>query len=138
MLSCDYKLFCGFFVNSVSDNSYARYHGGMLSHVEANSLGNNGYSWQQILHYFYDYGTYNSEMTSGVIKIVALNHTQSVSLNYESNIYYHWKTCTICGCAHTKTAHTWVAQSGNGYTCSVCGMFSQNIVARDVQESVTY
>jgi len=124
MLSSDYKLFCAFFVSSSSTNSYAKYHGGILSQTEANYLGTNGYTWQNILHYFYDYGTYNSEMTSGVIKIVDLGHA-SVGKAYSSNATMHWQTCTVCGCIHSKTSHTWVS-SGTIYKCTVCGRTSTN------------
>lgn len=124
MLSSDYKLFCAFFVSSSSTNSYAKFHGGILSQTEANSLGANGYTWQNILHYFYDYGAYNSEMTSGVIKIVDLTHTP-IGKTYSSNATTHWQTCTTCGCIHSKDTHTWVLR-GTTYRCTVCGRTSTN------------
>lgn len=125
LLSSDYKLFCAFFVSSSSTNSYARYHGGILSQTEANSLGNNGYSWQNILHYFYDYGEYNDEMTSGVIRVVDLTHASSGS-SYSSNINYHWIVCNVCGCIHSRSSHSWVL-SGAKYRCTVCGQTATNI-----------
>lgn len=114
MLSCDYKLFCGFHLQNSSKGS------GILSQLGANELAESGYTWQQILHEYYDYGTYNTEMTKGVIKIVNLSHSQSgtYSIN-NTDILYHWIVCTVCGCTHTKSIHTWVETNGK-YQCSVC------------------
>lgn len=116
MLSCDYKLFCGFHVHSSAYNSYARNHGGVLSQEGSESLADSGYTWQEILHYFYDYGTFNSEMTAGVIKIVNLTHTLSGS-TYSSNINYHWIVCTTCGCAHSRNSHSWVLMQNTDVLC---------------------
>lgn len=118
MLSCDYKLFCSFYVKNSSINSFARHNGGVLSQDEANSLGNAGYSWQYILHYFYDNGQYNEEMTKGIIRIVSLNHTQTGTMKSDAN--YHWIVCTTCGCIHSKSIHKWVSATGGGYICNVC------------------
>lgn len=120
-LSCDYKLFCTFYVRSRGNSnieSHAIKNGGVISQLEAGTLGDSGYTWQQILHYYYDYGTYNSEMTSGVIKIINLSHSQTGS--YSKNGNYHWIVCTTCGCTHSKQSHTWIL-SGAQYRCTVCG-----------------
>ena len=142
MLSCDYKLFCAFFVSAYSDERkikrHAVFHGGVLSHAEANSLGNDGSSWEDILHYFYDYGTYNVEVTAGVIKIVNLNHSQSLSSLYLKDSSYHWTKCLTCGCIHAKYAHTWVTNGGYGFKCSVCGLTAQNVVAKYEEDVSKY
>lgn len=127
MLSCDYKLFCGFHTASSSVNSYAREHGGIVSQTQADDLADDGYTWQEILHYFYDYGSYNSEMTSGTIRIVSLNHSPS-GISYASSEFYHWITCTTCGCAHTKSEHSWAYKSSQSlYECTVCGRTASSI-----------
>lgn len=119
MLSCDNRLFCSFYAKNIGINNCARKNGGILSQEEANSLGNSGYSWQSILHYFYDYGQYNTEMTRGVIKIISLSHSPSGSYGYDSK--YHWILCNTCGCIHTKTVHSWASAIGGGYECRICG-----------------
>ena len=123
MLSCDLKLFCSFYVASNSINSFAVYHGGMLSQYEANSLGKQGYTWDSILHYFYDYGEYNQEMTEGVISIVNLNHAPTGSfISYPGDYSYHRCVCTVCGCTH-RVPHTWVYVVDTN-VCTDCGMTS--------------
>lgn len=127
MLSCDYKLFCGFHVASSSVNSYAKKNGGILSQTEAATLAQNGYSWQGILHYYYDNGTYNSEMKSGTIRIPALSHSATGSYS-KGNDTYHWIVCTTCGCTHTRVKHTWNYNSSKSlYVCSVCGRTATSI-----------
>lgn len=134
MLSCDNKLFCSFFVKNSGVNSYARHNGGVLSQDEANSLGNSGYSWEYILHYFYDYGQYNGEMTSGVIKIVSLSHTQTGTYVYDTNS--HWIVCTTCGCIHVKSRHNWVAATGGGYVCSTCKATKLSVVNYTICDTI--
>ncbi len=124
MLSCDYELFCAFHTMNVNWNPYAREHGGVISHEEANSKGEGGMSWDEILHYFYDYGEYNQEMTQGVIKIVDLTHVQTGV--YQTNTFYHWKECTTCGCIHSRDEHSWVYKT-TYYQCSVCGKTATSI-----------
>ena len=119
MLSCDYKLFPAFHTQSSAINSYARDNGGILSQLAANEKGLNGSSWEEILHDFYDYGEYNSEMTSGIIRIVNLSHVQTGS-SYQSSNLKHWLQCTTCGCVHSKDVHTWVSYP-TYYQCTVCG-----------------
>lgn len=118
MLSCDYNLFCGFYRKNSDSCSYAVQHGGMLSQLEAEDLAKANYSWQDILHYYYDYGTYNKEMTPGTIRIISLSHETTGT--YSNNVNYHWRVCTTCGCIHEKIAHTWISVTGGGYICSVC------------------
>jgi len=126
MLSCDYGLFPGFHCSSSSTNSHATYHGGILSQLEANSLGNSGMSWKDILHYYYDYGSYNMEMTQGVIRIVDLSHAAD-GTSYYSNSFYHWKECSICGRKHHNN-HDWILNPiMTNYRCTVCGRVSTYI-----------
>lgn len=126
MLTCDLKLFCAFHVKNSSISSYAIYHGGILSQDGANSLGNDGYSWKEILHYYYDYGTYNSEMTQGVINIVNLNHTPPQLYYYiTDDLWFHYTDCTICGCTHYEY-HSWI-QANDLYECTDCGLTSSYI-----------
>ena len=127
MLSCDYGLFAGFHCSSINVHENACYHGGILSQTEASELGENGYTWEEIVHYFYDFGSYNSEMTSGVIKVVNLLHTP-VLTSYESNSFYHWYTCSECGRKHSQDQHIWVLNlSQTSYRCTICGRVSNSI-----------
>lgn len=127
MLTCDQELFCSFYVNSSAISEYAVYHGGMLSQTEANEQGNDGKTWIEILHYFYDYGTYNSEMTQGIISVISLSHSPTGDKVYVSgDLNYHYTDCTICGCIHGAARHVWKTVSAK-YTCTTCGMTSSFI-----------
>ncbi len=119
MLTYDKKLFYSSY--RANSSSYATYHGGMLSQNDANSLANSGYSWEDILHYFYDYGTYISGMSQGEILIIHFDHTPvGFPTATGSNMVYHNINCTVCGCSHGKINHTW-NYFNNIYTCSACG-----------------
>lgn len=121
MLSCDLKLFCSFHVHSVNTSSYASYHGGILSQMGAADLGESGYDFIEILHYYYDYGTYNDEMTQGEISVFSLTHTaQGLAVKILGNQNYHTISCTVCGCTHGSVSHTW-KYANSKYTCTACG-----------------
>lgn len=126
MLDSNYGLFTGFHVKNSNVNSYARYHGGILSQVGSKTLADSGKTWQQIVHYYYDSGEYISDMGNGPIKIVNLKHTPVESGLYNANTTHHWRRCSICNCIHKKNTHT----QPNTYKydpiyhwkeCSVCG-----------------
>lgn len=122
MLSSDYKLFFAYFQTKLTSSgigSYAKYHGGCLSHLEADALADDGYTWEEILHYFYDYGEINTKMTSGVIRIVNLNHVEKGS-TYVIGDTQHWKVCTVCGCIHYKASHRWAYFYNDYYRCVDC------------------
>lgn len=121
MLTNDLRMFCSFFADTSASNANAVYHGGALSHQEANSLGKNGYTWQEILHYFYDYGTFNGVAMNGPISIILIDHTPTGTRTaILGNLYNHSVTCTTCGCTHTET-HTWIYSSST-YRCKQCGI----------------
>ena len=137
MLSCDYGLFAGFHCSSSNVNSHACYHGGILSQTEASELGADGYTWEEIVHYFYDYGSYNTEMTPGVIKVVNLYHAP-VLTTYESNSFYHWYTCSECGRKHNKNQHIWVLNiPQTSYHCTVCGRVASSIPGIDGEGDIS-
>ena len=69
------KVFPGFHVANSKINSYASKHKGILSQEKAQSLASkNGYTWKQILKYFYTKekgkSYYNSEVAVGTVSIV--------------------------------------------------------------------
>lgn len=134
MLTSEYKLFMGFYRTNVSAHANACQHGGILSQDESRVLAQNGESWAEILHYFYDYGTYQSELSSGQIRIVNLSHSLTGS-SYRHDIYNHWIFCTVCGCGHTKLSHSWTYNSTTGkYVCSVCKASYSSVPAAEVPD----
>lgn len=126
MLTCDYKIFYSYYVSSSAKSPYAVYHGGVYSQIEANTLAEaeeyqgNYVDWMFLLHYYYDYGRRNSDVTQGVIKIIPVSHGPVYGSTYESDASGHWKVCTICGCAHTTSSHSYTIVNGK-CVCSVCG-----------------
>lgn len=134
MLDYDYKLFVGFhcdkYVSSSSGMAaYAKEHGGVLSQSGAKDLAASGYSWQEILHYYYDYGTCNTtQLADGPIRIVKLDHSVTAS-RFSYDMFYHWATCTTCGCEH-KEEHIWETLTSSLDRCTVCGYVIQSTLVR--------
>ncbi|MBO5283557.1 MAG: hypothetical protein J6B43_10630 [Lachnospiraceae bacterium] len=67
-----------FYRTKESDNEYCKQYGGMLAQIEADTMGGNGKSWQEILRYYYTRVStvtyYNSKMNTGAL-IIASQHT---------------------------------------------------------------
>lgn len=124
MLDCNYKLFAGFHVKNSNYNQYARYHGGVLSQEGSRDLAYTGKSWSYILHYYFDYGEYVSDMGDGKIIILNINHTPVETGPYYYNAGLHWRLCTVCTCYHRKP-HNWVNYS-TYYQCADCGYITTN------------
>ncbi len=51
------------------------------------------------------------------------NHTAS---SWTSDIYTHWRVCSVCGSHVNEASHSWVSQ-GSYYQCTVCGRTSTSI-----------
>ncbi len=117
MLDNDYKLFPAFYLANVSNGA----NGGIMSQNGANSLANQSYSFEQILHYYYDrvsgVSYVNTEVALGTIRIININHTASYGSKYYYNSTGHWRICTVCNCMHVKTAHDF----NSAKQCSLCG-----------------
>lgn len=118
MLTSDNKLFCSFYCTSSSTNPDAVMSGGALSHTEANYLGNIGYDWQEILHYYYDNAT-REGINYGIIKIIPFDHSLiGMTRQSSGSVHHHYVKCTTCGSYH-KESHTWRYSNGL-YTCMIC------------------
>ena len=80
-----------FYRSKASISSYCRKNGGILPQIEANAMGTNGSSWQDILKYYYTRvsGTsyYNSYMNYGNL-IITTQHTH----NWSNGV-----NCSSCG-----------------------------------------
>lgn len=112
MVTSKGKLFYADYLKEASEGS------GTLSQNGSNRLAKNGYTWQQILHYYYDNSKPNSSQSVGIIKFGhECKHAKSST--YSSSPTQHWFACTICGAKVNTANHSWVAYSGY-YKCSVC------------------
>lgn len=93
---------------------------GKLYQLGANSLASEGYSFQEIIHYYFDRvsGTsyYNSEVAIGTVSIH--KHTLEYTLRSSTK---HRVVCDECN--HMQSgSHTWVASAIDGSTyCYYCG-----------------
>ena len=75
------------------------------------------------MHYYYDYGEYNSEMTQGEISVVCINHiANGLRVKIQGNLSFHYIKCMICGCLHEEE-HVWELNNGM-YTCMLCNLSS--------------
>lgn len=91
---------------------------GIFSQNGSNRLAKNGYTWQEILHYYYDNAHYNYPNV-GIVKIDhECKHAKSST--YSSNTTQHWRECTICHKKLNTANHSWVVYGGY-HRCSVCG-----------------
>lgn len=94
--------------------------GGRLYQNGSNYLATNsnyGYSWKQILHYYYD----NSQEIGGSVGIVQIKScSHSPDSSFYSDGSYHWHQCTRCTAVCNKSQHTWVSYP-TYFECSVCG-----------------
>ncbi len=75
LVDANNKLFPGFHVANKNINTYTQKHRGILSQEKAQSLATaNGYSWRQILKYFYTrengVAYYNNDVAVGSVSIV--------------------------------------------------------------------
>lgn len=89
---------------------------GILRQNGSSYLANNGYTWEQILHYYYDNSTYNHP-NCGIVQIKCITHSYGAYV-YDYN--YHWRVCSYCGAESHHLMHNWV-QHGSYDECSVCG-----------------
>lgn len=107
---------------------------GILSQKGSNKLAKSGYTWKQILHYYYD----NSSHNSPNVGIVKFGHECKFakSSTYSSDTTQHWYECTICGEKFNKANHSWVVYSGY-HRCSVCGRIKY-LTADFIRDSSNY
>ena len=132
-----------YMVTSKGKLFYADYHAsesygkgsGTLSQNGSNRLAKNGYSWQEILHYYYDNSKANSESSVGIIKI-GHECKYAKSSTYSSNTTQHWFACTICGTKFNAANHSWVVYSVY-HRCSVCGRIKY-LTADFIRDSSNY
>lgn len=108
---------------------------GTLSQNGSNRLAKDGYTWQEILHYYYDNSKPNSSQSVGIIKF-GHECKFAKSSTYSSNTTQHWFACTICGTKFNEMNHSWVTYTG--YTkCSVCGRLKET-VANSIHDARNY
>lgn len=117
MVTSKGKLFYANYLKEASMGS------GTLSQQGSNRLANQGYTWKEILHYYYDNSKPNSSQSVGIIKF-GHECKFAKSSTYSSNTTQHWFACTICGTKFNAMNHSWVVHTG--YTkCSVCGRLKE-------------
>lgn len=92
---------------------------GQVMQKGAEYLSQNGYTWQEILHYYLDNSTYNTESSVGVVQIKNYCPTHSYG-SYKHDTNGHWRVCSNCEYASSSIAHTWTTDQGTR-VCSVCG-----------------
>ena len=92
--------------------------------------GNKDYATPEKFRYENDGTIAVSAVVSGNnAKLVACQHNWSGE--WKTDIYQHWKECSLCGAADTKTAHQWgdgkittaatcTTAGEKTYTCTVC------------------
>lgn len=119
MVTSTGKLFCSDYHASLTYGKGS----GVLSQKGSNLLAKQGYTWQDILHYYYDNSKPNSTQSVGIIKF-GHECKFAKSSTYSSNITQHWFACKICGAKFNTANHSWVVHTG--YTkCSVCGRLKE-------------
>ncbi len=106
-----------FSANYLAGNYNANYQGsGILRQYGSDYLADNGYTWQQILHYYYDSSSYNHP-DCGTVQIKCTSHNYG---SYLSNTTHHWRKCSDCGAESAHLTHSWVSHTYYEQ-CSVCG-----------------
>lgn len=92
-------------------NAEQSQYSGRLSHIGANNRANQGWSYKQILHYYYD-------ESAGTPVLICDNHNLT-NTTIVLNNQYHDRYCSTCACYITES-HNWVTV-GNNKVCSFCG-----------------
>lgn len=129
MVTSKDKLFYADYLKEASMGS------GSLSQQGSNRLAKQGYTWKEILHYYYDNSKPNSSQSVGIIKF-GHECKFAKSSTYSSNTTQHWFACTICGTKFNAMNHSWVTYIG--YTkCSVCGRLKET-VANSIHDARNY
>lgn len=92
MLTDGYGLFRAYFKSDAKASPYCVYHGGQLNLSEIDALARKGKLRNDILHYYFDYGTYNKYTARGPIRIVSTKCAHKYSSSSP-------KKCITCGCS---------------------------------------